>query len=91
MLGLIIPNTDIKLEDCELVSVRRTIGGTLIIKTLPFYPPVDCTQAMKCYEFAEFAVAMITADETEDMLCTLCPKHLDELLTFQNVPMIVTH
>lgn len=81
MLRLIIPDTDINVEDCELISTHRAIGGNLIIKELPYYPPIDCTQSdYTCYELSDYVVLIVGPDESEDMMCTLCTKHLNELL-----------
>ena len=92
MVDLIVPGTDLKVSELEFDRYIQAIGGNLLIKELPYYPPIDCNQ-LGCYEFAEYAVAMLTADVEADSVCTLCQLHLNRLLDLhlKNVPVHVFH
>lgn len=93
MVDLIIPGTDIKVSELELDRVVKAIGGKLLIKELPYFPPIDCTQASGCFEHAEYVVIMLTADKGDDTICTLCQMHLNRLLDYQQlmIPINVVH
>lgn len=92
MFNLIIPGTELKFEDLDLEAVKYVAGGSLIIKLLPWFPPVNCDH-QDCYELADYAIMLITADEEEDRLTLNCAKHYRYLLWLQaqNIPLIVTH
>lgn len=83
------PRSNIQIKDLDTVHILRAAGGCLIVKELPYYPPIDCGHE-GCDSFADFAIILVEYDETEDpKLGTLCTKHKEEVtgLTEMEVPL----
>jgi len=98
MVDLIIaceeyPRSDINVIDLDITAVYKAVGGRIIIKELPYYPPISCTQD-GCDEFAEHVIVLIKSDENElPMLCTLCTIHKETLLRLNelDIPVVLFH
>lgn len=92
MVDLVVPNTDLKIEDLQFERVCKAQGGRLLIKGLPDYPLLDCSQAEDCFEFAEHVVVMFETGKEEPLICTLCQLHLNRLLDLQQllIPIRIT-
>lgn len=76
--------TIIKLMPCE--------GGSLIIKELPEYPPVECN-ADNCDEFATYCCLMASRIPEDHCLAFTCEEHKDKIidLILENMSVIQYH
>jgi hypothetical protein len=92
MIDYCIPGTDVPVKDLELHKIIQAVGGKLIIKELPYFPPVDCTQD-GCDDFAGYLILMLQNGEAEVAMCTLCPSHLRTLLVLHelDIPIRILH
>lgn len=87
------PRSDIHLKDLDTLEILKASGGYLIIKALPYYPPIDCTQD-GCDEFADVAILLVDYDEDElPRIGILCDKHKRELLVLaeSDIPIYPCH
>lgn len=84
----------IDVKQLELLDIiEAETGEKLIIKELPYYPPVFCTQD-GCDEFAEYHVILVEKSAPEDpTTCSLCGEHMDRLIDLNEIgiPIRVVH